>query len=88
VPCDAEAATVAGDDAQNDSPTSPSPLRLTDGPRRQPEAPDLTCSWAGCASTLGGELSDVDAGALIVLADNLREPVTALEEPAFPLTFT
>jgi hypothetical protein len=37
---------------------------------------------------LGGELRDVDAGELIVLADNLREPVTALEEPAFLRTLT
>ncbi len=34
----------------------------------------------------GGEPWDVGPGELIVLADNLREPVTALEETAFLLT--
>ena len=32
---------------------------------------------------VGGERWDVGRGELIVLADNLREPVTALEETAF-----
>jgi hypothetical protein len=34
----------------------------------------------------GGERWDVGAGQLIVLAENLREPVTAREETAFLLT--
>jgi len=34
----------------------------------------------------GGAPWDVGAGQLIVLADNLREPVTALAETAFLLT--
>jgi quercetin dioxygenase-like cupin family protein len=34
----------------------------------------------------GGEPWEVGAGELIVLADNLREPITALEETAFMLT--
>jgi quercetin dioxygenase-like cupin family protein len=34
----------------------------------------------------GGEPWDVGVGQLIVLADNLREPITALEETAFLLT--
>jgi quercetin dioxygenase-like cupin family protein len=34
----------------------------------------------------GGESMEVGPGQLIVLADNLREPVTALEQTAFLLT--
>ena len=34
----------------------------------------------------GGQPRDVGAGELIALADNLREPITALEETAFLLT--
>lgn len=34
----------------------------------------------------GGDPWEVGAGELIVLADNLREPITALEETAFLLT--
>jgi quercetin dioxygenase-like cupin family protein len=34
----------------------------------------------------GGQPWDVGAGELIALADNLREPITALEETAFLLT--
>jgi quercetin dioxygenase-like cupin family protein len=34
----------------------------------------------------GGEPWEVGAGELIILADNLREPITALEETAFLLT--
>ena len=36
----------------------------------------------------GGTPCEVGAGELIVLADNLREPITALEETAFLLTVT
>ena len=34
----------------------------------------------------GGEPWDVGSGELIVLGDNLREPITAIEETAFLLT--
>jgi quercetin dioxygenase-like cupin family protein len=36
----------------------------------------------------GGEPWEVGAGELMVLADNLREPITAVEETAFLLTVT